>query len=582
AKRAWARADPKDLAVYNQAQRDAKVLEVLEYKDGLAQVISLLAFPPGVGSHPYTARGFGRKDGKWKNLGESRLPSLAAARDRFDRTKDHLWAYYQKMTADTYKAVSPDVRRRSVARKIADFPDKVDLSTPESALAAFHRASARQDAKGVCDLSWVPISPESARRTWARADPKDLAVYNQAKRDAKVLEVLEYKDGLAQVISLLAFPPGVGRHPYTARTFGRKDGQWKNLGEDRLPSLEAARDNFNRKKDRIRAHYLRLTGAARPGPEDLKQVKELARSLLEKIRDADYDHFLDDYRKGWAEGRWKQFPGIPYTVYTDYPGFVRWCCVKFKANPISEIHLGEPVVDKLGRPVVPYAVLLKRDNVKLRGSLPFQRDPRRDPPWSPLEGIDWHLRYGNGPGSEHTATALLRVRARSADLVAAKGAGDVAKIADRYRNTLAALIRTRSVAADTVRDKRVRNTEWYRRHRDDPVGSLMSEVKVEAVSNTDLIQLLLRGDHPGQTADIVNAFAEAVVGYFREQDRRALGPQEARLRDELRQLRTRLAAARDQITAVRGDSSLAAMRDTLGPVQLEVQTLTAKMIEARL
>jgi len=162
--------------------------------------------------------------------------------------------------------IFPGVRRRYVGRKVTGgFPDKVDLSTPETALAAYHRASARQDIQGIAELSWVPIGPGEADRLkqmWAQAGPESMAVYNQAQADAAVLEVLEYKDGLAQVISLLAFPPGKGSHPYSARGFGLNDGQWKNLGEDRLPSLEAARENFNSKKDRLWAQYQSLTGAA--------------------------------------------------------------------------------------------------------------------------------------------------------------------------------------------------------------------------------------------------------------------------------------------------------------------------------
>ena len=56
-------------------------------------------------------------------------------------------------------AALPAVQTRAVNKLVKDFPEKVDLSTPESALAAFHRAIARRDVQAVCDLSWQKFSP---------------------------------------------------------------------------------------------------------------------------------------------------------------------------------------------------------------------------------------------------------------------------------------------------------------------------------------------------------------------------------------------------------------------------------------
>jgi hypothetical protein len=79
--------------------------------------------------------------------------------------------------------------------------------------------------------------------------------------------VQTWRDDLADVITFLPFPPGKGRHPYSARSFGRIGGQWKNLGEDRLPSLEAARANFEQKKAAIweqLGEFRPASGAALP------------------------------------------------------------------------------------------------------------------------------------------------------------------------------------------------------------------------------------------------------------------------------------------------------------------------------
>ena len=85
------------------------------------------------------------------------------------------------------------------------------------------------------------------------------------------------------MISRLKFPEGVGRDPYSFRNFGKINGLWKNLGEDRLPSLEAARENFDRKKNTLWKNFLEtrdiVTGKKQPSrgetlpPEKYAQAK---------------------------------------------------------------------------------------------------------------------------------------------------------------------------------------------------------------------------------------------------------------------------------------------------------------------
>ena len=157
-----------------------------------------------------------------------------------------------------YQATNENVQRRAVGKKVADFPEAVDLSTPEAAWAAYHRASGHQDAKGVVDLSWVKIDPAQMELSWTNAEPKDMSVYNKAQLNAKCVEILTYRGELAVVLSRLEFPPGKGRHPYSLRFFGLINGKWKNLGEGRYPSSEAAKNNFQRKKKRSWESFKRI------------------------------------------------------------------------------------------------------------------------------------------------------------------------------------------------------------------------------------------------------------------------------------------------------------------------------------
>ncbi|NQT11337.1 MAG: M56 family metallopeptidase, partial [Planctomycetes bacterium] len=181
---------------------------------------------------------------------------------------------------DQQSTEQPLVQRRAVNRLVADFPEKTDLSTPESAQAAYHRASARMDATAVLELGWENSGPrdvEEIERFWKR-DPKDIAVYNQAQLDAEVIEVLTYRDDYASVISKLEFPEGVGRNPYSRRSFGRINGVWKNLGEDRLPSVQAARESLDRKKDNLWQHYVRVRDGIKSGQPVSTRGKSTNRS----------------------------------------------------------------------------------------------------------------------------------------------------------------------------------------------------------------------------------------------------------------------------------------------------------------
>ena len=161
----------------------------------------------------------------------------------------------------------PVVQRRAINKLVTDFPEKTDLSTPESALAAYHRASAHMDAKAVLELSWWKFGPQEIQEMeqfWKR-DAKDIAIYNEAQLNAEVIEVLTYRNDYAAVVSKLHFPEGGGRNAYSSRSFGRIEGVWKNLGEDRLPSVEAAREDFDRKKENLWQQYVSVRDGIKAG-----------------------------------------------------------------------------------------------------------------------------------------------------------------------------------------------------------------------------------------------------------------------------------------------------------------------------
>ena len=176
-------------------------------------------------------------------------------------------AFGQKPPESTNGTPQVVVERRAINKLVQDFPEKSDLSTPESACAAHERAWARRDAKAVFELGWLAGNQHDVDDTQRFMD-RDAGQNPAAYRDAillgtQIVEVDSYRDGIAEVISQLKnIHPSAGSfavaNPYSSRLFGKINGVWKNLGEDRLPNLEAARENFDRKKDDLWQNYVKV------------------------------------------------------------------------------------------------------------------------------------------------------------------------------------------------------------------------------------------------------------------------------------------------------------------------------------
>jgi len=197
---------------------------------------------------------------------------------------------------------------REVNRLVSEFTGDRDLATPEGACVAWQRASAAKDAKAISLLSLIPLDPKEQQEWFEREgkrDPEGLAIYLKAIADSKIILVQMWRDELASVITYLPFPEGKGRSPYSSRTFGHANGEWKNLGEDRLPDLATAKANFEQKKENLWAHFQGNRSASKPQVTgDNVAVEDLALRILAAIRDKE-DNVLKDLAvdriKGWRD-----------------------------------------------------------------------------------------------------------------------------------------------------------------------------------------------------------------------------------------------------------------------------------------
>ena len=89
----------------------------------------------------------------------------------------------------------PAVERWIGTRSVKDFPAKTDLSTPESALAAYCRAGAAKDAKAFVELCWFTCAPQKLDAELLRSikdDEKNMALFCQSILDGEIVEVLTY------------------------------------------------------------------------------------------------------------------------------------------------------------------------------------------------------------------------------------------------------------------------------------------------------------------------------------------------------------------------------------------------------
>jgi hypothetical protein len=136
-----------------------------------------------------------------------------------------------------------EFRSYTVDKKVSDFPQIRDLSTPEAAYATIMRDFM---VTGASSSEWSEISVKQRYGTERRPVSPECA---RNYLDARIHEVIIYKDRLARVIAKMREGNTVG---YDQRSLFYANGRWLNSGHDGLTStMEKARDNFIRKSERL-------------------------------------------------------------------------------------------------------------------------------------------------------------------------------------------------------------------------------------------------------------------------------------------------------------------------------------------
>jgi hypothetical protein len=180
------------------------------------------------------------------------------------------------------------IEDRSINKSVKDFPEKTDLSSPESSMAAWCRAYARMDIEAMPDLTWVWLDPQAAGLTGETLPAGTV----EKILGTKLIKVLTYRVDLAAVIEMSSLNPS--DRPYRVMHFGRIDGKWKSVAVDwrnakdlsyRSPSIEAAEERFDREKDDLWRFFKQVRDDVKNGrrasPLSAKQLEEIKRIQVE-------------------------------------------------------------------------------------------------------------------------------------------------------------------------------------------------------------------------------------------------------------------------------------------------------------
>jgi beta-lactamase regulating signal transducer with metallopeptidase domain/protein involved in polysaccharide export with SLBB domain len=143
------------------------------------------------------------------------------------------------------------IERRAVNKRIKDFPEKADLSTPESALAAYVRAEASADVKAVVELGCFAFPKWEIRDLpqMLKERAKVLELEGMNPLEDEILEVLTYRDDLACVVVKIKSAKDSDQDSRGFRYFGKINGQWKNLSWIGLITSQVGHNEFESKKD---------------------------------------------------------------------------------------------------------------------------------------------------------------------------------------------------------------------------------------------------------------------------------------------------------------------------------------------
>ena len=126
---------------------------------------------------------------------------------------------------------------REVHKKVSEFAQARDMSTPESAYAAINRVAVTGKASG-----WREASTSRLAKDFAKAKDYTPDTGDAARRwlDAEIIQVLSFRGKYATVVARLADD----KPQYDLRSVELENGRWLNTGEGHAQDLKQVREDF--------------------------------------------------------------------------------------------------------------------------------------------------------------------------------------------------------------------------------------------------------------------------------------------------------------------------------------------------
>ncbi|MBI5386400.1 MAG: hypothetical protein HZA90_17150 [Verrucomicrobia bacterium] len=168
----------------------------------------------------------------------------------------------------------------TVNRKVADFPEKEDMSTPEAAYATLNRLLASGDEAFWQRLSAPPLAKEMPKQSGKREISAEAAARFLG---AEILEVNLWRQTNAVVLAQMS-------RDIDLRWLCRVGGQWLNDGNDGVPNLEKARARVAhgrayRDAEPPRQEAERLRHSRPPVPDPEKHLRPFVEFLKREAAD---------------------------------------------------------------------------------------------------------------------------------------------------------------------------------------------------------------------------------------------------------------------------------------------------------
>ena len=311
------REDPNMPKDYSQRILDAEIVEVFTCEGDLATVVYRSRAADG---GRYGTVNCGKISGIWKaycfvsdfDSHECPFETLQAAEEDVEKKKDDNWRDFVKLRdavrnghppvfGEKEKSQAAAMQRRTVNKAIKDFPEKVDLSTPETAFAAWIRSVARKDIPATVELSWVKIDAPSAKNM-EQALASNAASYKdlgQQILNAQISQVLTFHDDCAVVICKSTTS---GKYCYSGQPFGKINGMWKSLQVvvPLFPHMVSRNDTtvanqFEKKKDELWQKFVEIRNAVKSG----KALVEKSKGLFPAPSAAVKEKYEQAMRQSW-------------------------------------------------------------------------------------------------------------------------------------------------------------------------------------------------------------------------------------------------------------------------------------------